>query len=41
MAFGAARWPEAEGTLVYHEYVPGREREAPGAQVAWRYLLRP
>ncbi|MHB8893739.1 MAG: ATP-binding protein [Candidatus Geothermincolia bacterium] len=41
MAFGADRWPEAEGTLLYHEYGPGREREVPGAQAAWRYLLRP
>jgi len=40
MAFASARWPEAEGTLLYHEYVPGREREVPGAQAAWRYLLR-
>jgi len=41
MAFGATRWPEAQGTLLYHEYAPGREREVPGAQAAWRYLLRP
>lgn len=40
MALGATRWPEAEGTLLYHEYVPGREREVPGAQAAWRYLLQ-
>jgi len=41
MAFGAARWPDAKGTLLYHEYAPGRERAVPGAQAAWRYLLRP
>jgi len=41
MAFGAARWPDASGTLLYHEYAPGRERVVPGAQAAWRYLLRP
>jgi hypothetical protein len=41
MAFAAARWPDAKGTLLYHEYAPGRERQVPGAQAAWKYLLRP
>lgn len=40
MAFGAERWPDAAGTLLYHEYTPGREREVLGAQAAWKYLLR-
>jgi predicted AAA+ superfamily ATPase len=40
MTFGATRWPEAQGTLLYHEYVPGRERGLQGAQAAWSYLLR-
>ncbi|MEK7826546.1 MAG: hypothetical protein AAB299_02225, partial [Thermodesulfobacteriota bacterium] len=40
MAFGGAQWPEAEGRLLFHEYAPGQEREAPGALAAWRYLLR-
>jgi uncharacterized protein len=41
MALGAGRWPDADGVLLYHEYTPGREREVPGAQAAWRYLLGP
>jgi len=40
MAFGVAQWPEAEGRLLFHEYAPGQEREAPGSLAAWRYLLR-
>lgn len=40
MAFGVPQWPEAEGRLLFHEYAPGQEREAPGAMAAWRYLLR-
>jgi hypothetical protein len=40
MAFGVAQWPEAKGQLLFHEYAPGQEREAPGALAAWRYLLR-
>jgi len=39
MDFGAAQWPEAEGRLLFHEYVPGTEREVPGALAAWKYLL--
>ena len=40
MAFGAVQWPEAEGRLLFHEYMPGQERELPGALAAWRYLLQ-
>lgn len=39
--FGAARWPKAQGRLLYHEYRPGVEREIPGAMPAWRWLLGP
>lgn len=40
MELGASRWPEAEGRLLFHEYVPGREHEVTGAMAAWIYLLR-
>lgn len=40
MAFASTQWPEAEGKLLFHEYRPGQEREAPGALSAWSYLLR-
>jgi len=40
MEFGYKQWPQGEGKLLYHEYLPGLEREAPGAEAAWRYLLR-
>ncbi len=39
MEFGSARWQNAKGRLLYHEYSPGREQEIPGAYPAWRYLL--
>jgi hypothetical protein len=39
MAFGASQWPQAQSRLLFHEYAPGQEREVPGAQAAWRYLL--
>ena len=40
MAFGRARWPQAHGLLLFHEYVPGVERQIPGAEPAWRFLTR-
>lgn len=39
MELGAAQLPNAEGKLLFHEYVPGQEREVQGAVPAWRYLL--
>ncbi len=39
MEFGARQWPQGEGRLLFHEYLPGLEQEVPGAQPAWRYLL--
>lgn len=38
MAFGRKRWPHARGLLVFHEYIPGVEREIPEALPAWRFL---
>ncbi len=39
MEFGSARWQNAKGQLLYHEYTPGRGQEIAGALPAWRYLL--
>lgn len=39
MHFGVSRWPEAAGSMVYHEYATGQEQEVSGAMPAWRYLL--
>jgi hypothetical protein len=38
MALGHARWPQAIGRLLFHEYTPGVEREIPEAEPAWRFL---
>jgi len=38
MRFAFARWPEADGRLLFHEYAPGVEGEVPGATPAWRHL---
>lgn len=40
MEFGYKQWPQGEGKLLFHEYLPGLEQEVPGALAAWRYLLR-
>ena len=40
MEFGYKQWPQGEGKLLFHEYLPGLEQEVPGAMAAWRYLLR-
>jgi hypothetical protein len=39
VAFGSSQWPKAKGLVLFHEYSAGQEREIPGAQPAWRYLL--
>lgn len=39
MEFGYKQWPQGEGKLLFHEYLPGLEQEVPGALAAWRYLL--
>ena len=39
LAFGSSQWPKANGLVLFHEYSAGLEREIPGAQPAWRYLL--
>jgi predicted AAA+ superfamily ATPase len=38
MAFGHARWPQADGRLLYHEYTPSSSAAVAGAEPAWRYL---
>lgn len=38
MALGHARWPNAHGRLLFHEYTPGIEQEIPEAMPAWRFL---
>ena len=38
MALGHARWPQAHGLLLFHEYAPGVEQEIPEAVPAWRFL---
>ena len=40
MALGRGRWPQAHGRLLFHEYIPGVERQIPGAEPAWRFLTR-
>lgn len=40
MEFGSKQWPQGEGKLLFHEYLPGLEQEVPGALAAWKYLLR-
>jgi predicted AAA+ superfamily ATPase len=40
MDFGYKQWPQGEGKLLFHEYLPGLEQELPGACAAWRYLLK-
>ncbi|HPX82852.1 MAG TPA: ATP-binding protein [Syntrophales bacterium] len=39
MELGFARWPNAQGRLLYHEYSAVSGQEMPGAVAAWRYLL--
>jgi predicted AAA+ superfamily ATPase len=39
MEFGYKQWPQGDGKLLFHEYLPGLEQEVPGAMAAWRYLL--
>ncbi len=39
MALGHARWPHAQGLLLYHEYIPGVEKDIPETCPAWRFLL--
>lgn len=39
LSFGQARWPQARGRLLYHEYAPGAANALPQAEPAWRYLL--
>ena len=41
MELGARQWPESKGRLLFHEYSPGLEREVPGIQAAWKFLLNP
>jgi predicted AAA+ superfamily ATPase len=40
MKFAQGRWPRVRGRLLYHEYRPGIERDLPGAEPAWRFLLQ-
>ena len=40
MVFGRARWPDARGRLLYHEYTPGVDIPIPGAEPAWKFLSR-
>ena len=39
MEFGHRQWPEGEGKLLFHEYLPGVMSEIPEASAAWGYLL--
>jgi uncharacterized protein len=39
MAFGAKRWPAAQGELVFHEYQPQSEKRFPNRIPAWKFLL--
>lgn len=39
MEFGFKQWPQSQGALLYHEYLPGLEQEVPGTKSAWSYLL--
>lgn len=40
MTFGQQRWPQAQGRLLFHEYSAGIERQVPGAEPAWRFLVQ-
>jgi hypothetical protein len=40
MKFGQARWPKAQGRLLYHEYAPSQIAEIADAEPAWRFLIQ-
>ena len=39
MEFARSKWPRANGMILYHEYKHGIQRDIPGAEPAWRFLL--